>query len=83
MGYLFREVARSLRWGGTATLVAVGTIALVLVLLGLFMAGTLTLYRASRSVMRRVQVEVYLRDGLSQKRVRAVSYTHLTLPTKA
>lgn len=80
MGYLFREVARSLRWGGTATLVAVGTIALVLVLLGLFMAGTLTLYRASRSVMRRVQVEVYLKDGLSQKRVRELARAIARMP---
>ncbi len=80
MGYLLREVVRSLRWGGRATLVAVGTIALLLVLLGLFTAGTLMLYRASRSMMDRMQIEVYVRDGLSPKQIRKLSSAIARMP---
>lgn len=80
MGYLVREVLRSLRWGGRATLVAVSTTCTALIVLGLFLAGTLALYRTSRRLMSKVQVEVYLKDGVSPRHVAELKKAIASMP---
>lgn len=80
MGYLVREVLRSLRWGGRATLIAVSTTCTALIVLGLFLAGTLALYRTSRRLMSKVHVEVYLKDGVSRRHVAKLKRTIARMP---
>ena len=63
--YAFREALIGVRHAKTMAALALGTIALSLLVFGLFLLVTLGLYGALSSMKARVEIEVYLRPHRS------------------
>ena len=64
LGYAIVEAVRSMRRVPLMTTVAVGTIALSLMVFGLFLVVTYNVREALREVQSRVDVEAYLEEGI-------------------
>ena len=65
--YAFKEALIGIRHAKTMTALALGTIALSLLVFGLFLLVTISLYGAVRSVKARIEMEVYLETHRSPK----------------
>ena len=80
MGYALREALSSLRRTGAGVLISVGTIALSLFILGLFLLVTFNLYGAIEHLRTRVEVEIYLKDGAPARQIAALKETVGAMP---
>lgn len=68
LSFAFREAAVGMRRTGTVGIVSGGALIVSLLLLGAFALLTVNLYGLLRSVRERVEVAVYLDDGVSEER---------------
>ena len=80
MGYAFREALSSLRRTGAGILLSVGTIAMSLFILGIFLLVTFNLYGAVEQLRTRVEVEIYLKDKATAKQVSFLRKTVAAMP---
>lgn len=80
MSYALRAALSSLRRTGTGGLISVGTIALSLFVLGLFLLITFNLYGAVEQLRTRVEVEIYLRDEATSRQISALKKTVEAMP---
>ncbi|MBF1715122.1 MAG: ABC transporter permease, partial [Selenomonas sp.] len=64
--YYVQEVLRSLRRNNWMTFAAVGTVAVSLFILGVFLILALNMNRAASMLESQVQISVYLKDDLSE-----------------
>jgi len=69
MSYALREALSSLRRTGAGVPISVGTIALSLFILGLFLLITFNLYGAVEQLRTRVEVEIYLKDEATARQI--------------
>jgi cell division transport system permease protein len=80
LSFAFREAAVGLRRTGTVGLLSAGALIVSLLLLGAFVLLTANLYAWLRSVRERVEVAVYLQDGVSEERARQLTRDAERLP---
>ncbi|MFO7768219.1 MAG: permease-like cell division protein FtsX [bacterium] len=80
LGYAFAEAFRSLRRVPLMSTVAVGTISLSLMVFGLFLLVTYNAQDVLQEVRSRVDVEVYLEEGLTGEELAAVRSRITSLP---
>ena len=64
--YYVQEVFRSLRRNNWMTFAAVGTVAVSLFILGVFLILALNMNRAASLLESQVQISVYMKDDLAQ-----------------
>ncbi len=67
LSFAFREALVGLRRTGSVGIVSAGTLTVSLLLLGAFVLLTANVYLLLRSVRERVEVAVYLKDGVSDE----------------
>ena len=65
-GYLIQDTLRSLRRNNWMSFASVGTVAVSLFVLGVFLLLVLNMNRLASSLESQVQISVYLADGLSE-----------------
>ena len=65
--YYVQEVFRSLRRNNWMTFAAVGTVAVSLFILGVFLILALNMNRAASLLESQVQISVYMEDDLSEE----------------
>ncbi|RKY71179.1 MAG: hypothetical protein DRP97_02475, partial [Candidatus Latescibacterota bacterium] len=80
MGYALREALSSLRRTGAGVLLSVGTIAMSLFILGIFLLVTFNLYGAVEQLRTRVEVEIFLKDGASARQIAALKKRVAEMP---
>ncbi|MSS70018.1 MAG: ABC transporter permease [Candidatus Latescibacteria bacterium] len=68
LSFAFREALIGLRRTGSVGIVSAGTLIVSLLLLGAFVLLTANVYGLLRSVRERVEIAVYLKDGVSDER---------------
>ncbi len=68
--YFFREAASSLRHNGLMSIASVTTVALSLLILGMFLILVLNLNNMATVLESQVQITVYLQDNLNEKQMR-------------
>jgi cell division transport system permease protein len=73
LSYFIKEAITSLRHNGLMSLASVSTVALSLLILGLFLIVVLNLSHMASSLESQVQVTVFLQDNLSDKEQTAIS----------
>jgi cell division transport system permease protein len=80
LGYAIVEAVRSMRRVPLMTTVAVGTIALSLMVFGLFLVVTYNVREALREVQSRVDVEAYLEEGIEGEALARLRAETATVP---
>ncbi|MFH1008597.1 MAG: permease-like cell division protein FtsX [Candidatus Latescibacterota bacterium] len=80
MGYALRAALSSLRHAGTGTVLSVGTIALSLFVLGIFLLITFNLYGAVEQLRARVEVEIFLKDKAAGREIASLEKTVSAMP---
>ena len=80
MGYALREALSSLRRTGAGVLLSVGTIAMSLFILGIFLLVTFNLYGAVEQLRTRVEVEIFLKDGTTARQIAALKKRVAEMP---
>lgn len=78
--YFIRETLDSLRHNGLMSIASVTTVALSLLILGMFLVLVLNLNNMAAALESQVQVTVYLQDNLSEKQVRDLGAQITKLP---
>ena len=68
--YFIREMIDSLRHNGLMSIASVTTVALSLLILGMFLVLALNLNNMAAALESQVQITVYLQDNLTEKQVR-------------
>lgn len=72
MEYFIKEALSSLRYNGLMSFASVSTVALSLLILGMFLVMVLNLNNMASALESQVQISVYLQDGLSDLEMREV-----------
>lgn len=80
MEYFIREAITSLRRNGLMSFASVSTVALSLLILGMFLVMVLNLNNMASTLESQVQISVYLQDGLSEHEMREVGTRITKLP---
>ena len=80
MEYFVREAVSSLRRNGLMSFASVSTVALSLLILGMFLVMVLNLNNMASTLESQVQISVYLQDGLSEHEMREVGTRITKLP---
>lgn len=80
MEYFIREAVSSLRRNGLMSFASVSTVALSLLILGMFLVMVLNLNNMASTLESQVQISVYLQDGLSEHEMREVGTRITKLP---
>ncbi len=70
--YFVREAVSSLRHNGLMSIASVSTVALSLLILGMFLVMVLNLNHIASTLETQVQITVYMEDGLSDRDMREV-----------
>lgn len=70
--YFVKEAVSSLRHNGLMSIASVSTVALSLLILGMFLVMVLNLNHIASTLETQVQITVYMEDGLSDKEMREV-----------
>ncbi len=78
--YFFREAASSLRHNGLMSIASVTTVALSLLILGMFLILVLNLNNMAAVLESQVQITVYLQDNLNEKQMRDVGTQITKMP---
>jgi cell division transport system permease protein len=78
--YFIREAVSSLRRNGLMSIASVSTVALSLLILGLFLVMVLNLNHLASVLESQVQISVYLQDTLNEKDIREVGTRITKLP---
>lgn len=78
--YFIKEAVNSLKRNGLMSVASVSTVALSLLILGLFLIMVLNLNNMASNLESQVQVSVYLQDGLSDIEMREVGTKITKLP---
>jgi cell division transport system permease protein len=80
MEYFITEALSSLRRNGLMSFASVSTVALSLLILGMFLVMVLNLNNMASALESQVQISVYLQDGLSDLEMREVGTRITKLP---
>ncbi len=80
MEYFIKEALNSLKRNGLMSFASVTTVALSLLILGLFLVMVLNLNNMASALESQVQISVYLQDGLSDFEMREVGTRITKLP---
>lgn len=80
MEYFIREAVSSLRRNSLMSFASVSTVALSLLILGMFLVMVLNLNNMASTLESQVQISVYLQDGLSEHEMREVGTRITKLP---
>lgn len=80
MEYFIREAVSSLRRNGLMSFASISTVALSLLILGMFLVMVLNLNNMASTLESQVQISVYLQDGLSEHEMREVGTRITKLP---
>lgn len=78
--YFIAEAVSSIRHNGLMSFASISTVALSLLILGMFLIMVLNLNNMASSLESQVQVSVYLQDGLSDVQMREVGTKITKLP---
>lgn len=78
--YFIKEAASSLRRNSLMSIASISTVALSLLILGVFLIMVLNLNNMASSLESQVQVNVYLKDGLSDVETRELGTKITKLP---
>lgn len=78
--YFLREAVTSLRRNGLMSIASVSTVALSLLILGIFLVMVLNLNHIASTLETQVQITVYMEDGLSDRDMREIG-TRITKMT--
>src|SRR4051794_18641791 len=78
--YFIKEAINSLRRNGLMSLASISTVALSLLILGMFLIMVLNLNNMASTLESQVQVSVYLQEGLSDMETREVGTRITKLP---
>lgn len=78
--YFIREAVASLRHNGLMSIASVSTVALSLLILGMFLIMVLNLNNMASALESQVQISVYLQDSLNDKEAREVGTRITKLP---
>lgn len=78
--YFIKETAGSIRHNGLMSLASVSTVALTLLILGMFLIMVLNLNHMAAALESQVQISVYLQDNLSEQEIAAVKQQISQLP---
>ena len=78
--YFIKEAVNSLRRNGLMSIASVSTVALSLLILGLFLIMVLNLNNMASNLESQVQVSVYLQEGLSDHEMREIGTRITKLP---
>ncbi len=70
--YFIREAVSSLRHNGLMSIASISTVALSLLILGIFLVMVLNLNHIASTLETQVQITVYLEDGLSDRDMREI-----------
>ncbi|WP_371372041.1 permease-like cell division protein FtsX [Sporomusa aerivorans] len=70
--YFVREAVSSLRHNGLMSIASVSTVALSLLILGIFLVMVLNLNHIASTLETQVQITVYMEDGLSDRDMREI-----------
>ncbi|MDF2569873.1 MAG: ftsX [Sporomusa sp.] len=70
--YFVREAVSSLRHNGLMSIASVSTVALSLLILGMFLVMVLNLNHMASTLETQVQITVYMEDGLSDRDMREI-----------
>ncbi len=70
--YFIREAISSLRRNGLMSMASVSTVALSLLILGMFLVMVLNLNHIASTLETQVQITVYMEDGLSERDMREI-----------
>ncbi|WP_371362904.1 Cell division protein FtsX [Sporomusa rhizae] len=70
--YFIREAISSLRRNGLMSIASVSTVALSLLILGMFLVMVLNLNHIASTLETQVQITVYMEDGLSEREMREI-----------
>jgi cell division transport system permease protein len=80
MEYFIKEALSSLRHNGLMSFASVSTVALSLLILGMFLVMVLNLNNVASALESQVQISVYLQEGLSDLEMREVGTRITKLP---
>ncbi len=80
MEYFIKEALSSLRRNGLMSFASVTTVALSLLILGMFLIMVLNLNNMASALESQVQISVYLQDGLTELEIREVGTRITKLP---
>lgn len=80
MEYFIREAIVSLRRNGLMSFASVSTVALSMLILGMFLILVLNLNNMASALESQVQISVYLQDGLNDREMREVGTKITKLP---
>ncbi|EAX46855.1 protein of unknown function DUF214 [Thermosinus carboxydivorans Nor1] len=78
--YFIREAISSLRHNSLMSIASVSTVALSLLILGLFLVMVLNLNHMASALESQVQISVYLQDNLTAQQMRAIGEQITKLP---
>lgn len=78
--YFIKEAASSLRHNGLMSIASVSTVALSLLILGIFLVMVLNLNNIANVLESQVQISVYLQDSLNEREIREVGTRITKLP---
>ncbi|WP_312563290.1 permease-like cell division protein FtsX, partial [Anaerospora sp.] len=78
--YFIREALASLRNNGLMSIASVTTVALSLLILGMFLILVLNLNNMASALESQVQITVYLQDNLNERQMREVGTQITKLP---
>lgn len=70
--YFIREAVTSMRRNGLMSFASISTVALSLLILGMFLVMVLNLDNMARALESQVEISVYLQDGLSDLEIREI-----------
>lgn len=80
MEYFIKEAVHSLKRNGLMSFASVSTVALSLLILGMFLVMVLNLNNMASALESQVQISVYLQDGLTDLEVREVGTRITKIP---
>ncbi len=78
--YFMREAITSLRRNGLMSIASVSTVALSLLILGIFLVMVLNLNHIASTLETQVQITVYMEDGLSDRDMREIGTRITKMP---
>lgn len=78
--YFIKETVGSIRHNGLMSLASVSTVALTLLILGMFLIMVLNLNHMAAALESQVQISVYLQDNLSEQEIAAVKQQISQIP---
>lgn len=78
--YFIAESVKSLRHNGLMSIASISTVALSLLILGIFLMMVLNLNNLAANLESQVEISVYLRDNLSDKDMRGIGTQITKLP---